>query len=186
MTEFSHYNTEQLSAESYKNLMIDLEKLVNEIGILFKVNHETVSVAESVSSGLLQFSFSQAIDASDFYQGGITVYTLKQKVLHLNVDENEAQEFDCVSAHIAETMALNCAKMFQTQWSVAVTGYASRVPESDMNLFAFFSISHNEKILQTEKLDLHPETKTLEAQLYYTEFILKCLKNQIDKKNTTL
>jgi len=183
MAEFSHHSSEELSAQGYKNLMIDLERLVNEIGETLRTDQETISVAESVSSGLLQLSFSQAKDASDFFQGGITVYTLKQKVKHLHVDENEAQAFDCVSAHIAETMALNVSKMFQTLWSIAVTGYASPVPESEHKLFAFFSITYNEKVVRTEKLHLHPRTKPLNAQLYYSEFILKCLKNEIDKQN---
>jgi len=181
MTEFSRHNTEELSAQGYKNLMIDIEGLVNEIGKILMIDQETIAVAESVSSGLLQLSFSQAKDASDFFQGGITVYTLKQKVLHLHVDENEALESNCVSAHIAETMALNVAKMFQTHWSIAITGYASPVPESEQKLFAFFSITYNEKVVCTEKLDLHPRTKPLNAQLYYSEFILKCLKNEVDK-----
>ncbi|MDF2931146.1 MAG: nicotinamide-nucleotide amidohydrolase family protein [Chryseobacterium sp.] len=182
MAEFQHTNIPELSLISYKNLIADLENLANEIGKTLINYKETVSVAESVSAGLLQLTFSQAKNASDFFEGGITVYTLKQKVVHLNVDENEAQEFDCVSPHIAETMALNVSKMFQSQWSVAVTGYATPVPESDQKLFAFFSITYNEKVVCTEKLDLHPRTKPLNAQLYYSEFILKCLKNEIDRQ----
>jgi nicotinamide mononucleotide (NMN) deamidase PncC len=77
MAEFPHHNIEELSAQGYKNLMIDLEGLVNEIGKTLITYQEAISVAESVSSGLLQLSFSQAKDASDFFQGGITVYTLK-------------------------------------------------------------------------------------------------------------
>jgi nicotinamide mononucleotide (NMN) deamidase PncC len=79
-------------------------------------------------------------------------------------------------------MALNVSKMFQTEWSIAITGYASPVPESGQKLFAFFSIAYNEKVVRTERLDLHPRTKPLNAQLYYSEFILKCLKNEIDRQ----
>lgn len=179
MAESQNNNIPELSLISYKNLEADLENLANEIGKTLINYKETVSVAESVSAGLLQLTFSQAKDASKFFEGGITVYTLKQKVMHLNVDENEATKFDCVSAHIAETMALNVSKMFRSQWSVAVTGYATPVPESDQKLFAFFSITHNGKVVRTEKLDLHPRTPSLNAQLYYGEFILKCLRDEI-------
>jgi nicotinamide-nucleotide amidase len=179
MAESLNNNIRELSSISYKSLVADLENLVNEIGKTLINYNETVSVAESVSAGLLQLTFSQAKDASKFFEGGITVYTLKQKVMHLNVDENEAAKFDCVSAHISQTMALNVSKMFKSHWSVAVTGYATPVPESEQKLFAFFSITYNGKVMRTEKLDLHPGTPSLNAQLYYSELILKCLKDEI-------
>lgn len=36
---------------------------------------ETVAVAESVTSGMLQLAFSQMPNASMFYKGGMTAFT---------------------------------------------------------------------------------------------------------------
>lgn len=182
MAESPNNKIQELPLIGYKDLIADLENMANEIGKNLLDYKETVSVAESVSAGLLQLTFSQAKDASDFFEGGITAYTLKQKVIHLNVDESEAVKFDCVSADISKTMALNVSKIFQTHWSIGVTGYATPVTESKQKLFAFFSIVYNGKVLCTEKLDLHPRTKPLNAQLYYIELILLNLKNEIEKQ----
>ena len=73
---------------------------------------ETISIAESVTSGCLQLAFSQMPNASLFYKGGITAYTLPEKVKLLKINKQEAEECDCVSGHIAEMMALNVAKLY--------------------------------------------------------------------------
>jgi PncC family amidohydrolase len=176
-------SSEELSVRSLIYFIIELQNLFEYIGNYLLEVEETVSVAESVSSGFLQFSFSQMKDASKFFKGGITAYTLDEKVRLLNVDEAEAASCDCVSPNIAETMALNVAKSFKTDWSIAVTGYATPVPESNQKLYAYFSIVYKGQVILSEKLDLHSRTKQVNAQLYYTEFILGCFKLELDKQN---
>jgi len=176
-------SSEELSVRSLIYFIIELQNLFEYIGNYLLEVEETVSVAESVSSGFLQFSFSQMKDASKFFKGGITAYTLDEKVRLLNVDEAEAASCDCVSPNIAETMALNIAKSFKTDWSIAVTGYATPVPESNQKLYAYFSIVYKGQVILSEKLDLHSRTKQVNAQLYYTEFILGCFKLELDKQN---
>lgn len=46
----------------------------------------TLSVAESVTAGYIQFLCSGAPDAASFFQGGITVYNCAQKAMHLGVE----------------------------------------------------------------------------------------------------
>ncbi|KPE50940.1 CinA family protein [Chryseobacterium indologenes] len=142
---------------------------------------ETVSIAESVTSGCLQLSFSQMPNASLFYKGGITAYTLPEKVKLLNVDRAEAEECDCVSEHIAETMALNVAKLFDSDWSIATTGYCTPIRNSSYKIYAYFSFSYKGEIVLSKKLELHPKTQALNAQLYYTEFILGCFKSEMNQ-----
>lgn len=142
---------------------------------------ETISIAESVTSGCLQLAFSQMPNASLFYNGGITAYTLPQKVKLLNVEQEEAEECDCVSENIAEIMALNVAKIFDSDWSIATTGYCTPIRNSSYKIFAFFSFAYKGEIILTKKLELHPKTQALNAQLYYTEFILGCFKSEINQ-----
>jgi PncC family amidohydrolase len=142
---------------------------------------ETISIAESVTSGCLQLAFSQMPNASLFYKGGMTAYTLPQKVKLLNVDRQEAEECDCVSENIARTMALNVARVFESDWSIATTGYCTPIRSSAYKIFAYFAFSYKGEIVLTKKLELHPKTQALNAQLYYTEFILGCFKSEINQ-----
>lgn len=142
---------------------------------------ETISIAESVTSGCLQLAFSQMPNASLFYNGGLTAYTLPQKVKLLNIDRKEAEEYDCVSENIASVMALNVARLFESDWSIATTGYCTPIRNSSYKIFAYFSFSYKGEIVLSKKLELHHKTQALNAQLYYTEFILGCFKSEINQ-----
>jgi len=172
---------EQLSAKSFINFIVELQNLLEYIGTELSSINETISIAESVTAGFLQFSFSQMNDASRFFKGGITAYSVYEKINLLNVEEKEASGSDGVSPEIAESMALNVANLFKSDWSIAVTGYANPIKKSRNKLFAYFSITHNGKVILTEKLDLHSRTMSLKAQLYYSEFVLGCFKLELDK-----
>ncbi|MDR6922543.1 MULTISPECIES: CinA family protein [Chryseobacterium] len=142
---------------------------------------ETIAIAESVTSGCLQLAFSQMHNASLFYKGGITAYTLPQKVKLLNVNRKEAEECDCVSENIASVMALNAARLFESDWSIATTGYCTPIRNSAYKIFAYFSFSYKGEIVLAKKLELHHKTQALNAQMYYTEFILGCFKSEINQ-----
>lgn len=174
-------HADSLSVKSIVHFVIELEKLFKRIGEYLLSGDETVSTAESVTAGFLQFSFSQMKDASQFFKGGMTAYTLEEKVNLLDVDALEARQYNSVSPHIAETMALQAGKLYKTDWSIGVTGYAIPVEESEGKLFAYFAIAHKGKVVLSEKLDLHSRTKPVNAQLYYSEFILGCFKLELDK-----
>jgi len=51
-------------------------QILKKISSNIKAKHQTIAIAESVTSGLLQFVLSNAPDASEFYQGGITAYNI--------------------------------------------------------------------------------------------------------------
>jgi len=175
-------NADELSVRSLIYFIIELDKLLKYIGKRLLSSGETIAIAESVTSGFLQFSFSQMKDASQFYKGGMTAYTLEEKVNLLNVNQEQALNCDSVSAGIAETMALNVSRLYNSDWSIAVTGYASPVEESNGKLYCYFAISYRGEKILSEKLDLHSKTKSVNAQLYYSEFILGCFKIELDKQ----
>lgn len=162
---------------------MNLQKdLLEFIGQYLETANETVSTAESVTAGFLQFSFSQMKDASKFFKGGITAYTPEEKVKFLHVDEREARKYNSVSQHISDTMAVNVAKMFNTDWGIAVTGYATPVEESDFKLFAYFSFAYKNQIILSRKIELNSGKESISAQLYYSECIIECLKIEMDKR----
>lgn len=156
------------------------KKILDYISECLITNNETISVAESVTSGMLQLAFSQMPNASMFYKGGITAFTLSEKVRLLNVEQREAENCDSVSENIAQTMALNVAKMFESDWSIATTGYCTPVRNSTYSVFAHYSMAYKGEIILSKRLELHPITQALDAQLYYAEFILGCFKSELN------
>jgi len=154
---------------------------LQEIGNYLKTNNETIAFAESVTSGMLQFAFSNAENASYFFQGGITAYNIDQKVQHLKIDSMHAAAVNCVSEQVATEMALGVADLYSSNWSIGITGYATAVPESDGKLFAYFSICFNEEVKLTDKIT-PPEKEPTEVQLYYVNKIIEQFYLLIRKK----
>lgn len=132
---------------------------------------ETVAVAESVTSGLLQLALAQAEKAAEFYQGGITAYNLGQKYRHLGVEPIHAQDVNCVSEKVAREMALNVCTLFNSDWGIGVTGYATPVPESGQKLFAYYAIAHRNKIVHKGKM-IGRNEKPFKVQLGYVTKII--------------
>jgi len=84
----------------------------------------TLAVAESVTAGHLQAQVASVSGASDFFLGGVTAYSLKEKVKLLGVNRAHAKSVDCVSQRVAAEMAFGVTKLFGSDLGVATTGYA--------------------------------------------------------------
>lgn len=88
----------------------------------------TLAVAESVTAGNVQARIAAISGASKFFLGGVTAYTIDQKVKLLRVDRVAAEKVNCVSAEIAEQMAAGVCELFGSDLGVATTGYAEPSP----------------------------------------------------------
>ena len=84
----------------------------------------TLAVAESLTCGHVQARVGAISGASEFFLGGITAYTLDQKVAHLGVNRAAAKRVDCVSAAVAREMARGACQLFGSDLGLATTGYA--------------------------------------------------------------
>ena len=161
---------------------MELQKsLLQNIGHCLSVAGETVSVAESVTAGFLQFSFSQIHNAAKTFKGGLTVYDKTQKKELLKVTADRLGNEDLVSEQVAEEMALKIAEIFDTDWGIGITGYSEPKEISEYKVFAYFSFAYKGEIILTKILELHPRTEPVKAQLYYTEFLLGCMKCELNK-----
>lgn len=87
-----------------------------------------LAVAESMTGGRVQALVTGISGASEFFLGGVTAYTLEQKVKLLGVDRAHAAVVDCVSARVAEEMAWGACRMFNADLALATTGYAEPAP----------------------------------------------------------
>jgi nicotinamide-nucleotide amidase len=118
-----------------------LEQLINDLGNLFREKAWTLCVAESVTVGRLQSLIGSLSGASDFFEGGITVYNLEQKVRHLGVDRDEANATNCVSPKVCRQMSRGACTLFQADVAIATTGYAEPDPNCGVeHPFAYVSI----------------------------------------------
>jgi nicotinamide mononucleotide (NMN) deamidase PncC len=98
-----------------------------------------------------------------------SIYSGRESKTYLGIDPEQGRSANCVSKEITDAMALNVAKKFGTDWSIATTGYATPVPESGEEIFAYYSISYLGEIVHSDKIELHPLTKAIDAQNYFTE-----------------
>ena len=98
-------------AAELKRLMLRKQKL-------------TLAVAESLTAGHLQAQIASVSGASGYFLGGITAYSLRQKVKLLGVNQAHAKRVDCVSQRVAVEMAYGAMERFGADLGAATTGYA--------------------------------------------------------------
>jgi len=155
-------------------VLIDDEEL-NRIRDILIRRGETLAVAESVTSGILQTAFASVTDASMFFQGGITAYNLGQKSRHLHINSIHAETCNSVSDKVAMEMAAGVSTLFSSDWGIGVTGYATKDPEIEMDQpFAHFAIVHKGQIKKTVCIQ-HPETNHQLIPYYFANEIIKTL-----------
>jgi len=87
-----------------------------------------IAVAESLTGGRLQARITSESGSSEYFVGGLTAYTLEQKVTLLGVDRTTAEACNCVSAEVARAMARGVCALMKTGIGVATTGYAEPDP----------------------------------------------------------
>lgn len=113
--------------------------------LLLRPPRLTLAVAESLTCGHVQALVGATSGASEYFLGGITAYSLEQKVRHLGVDRAAAERVNCVSAGVAEEMARGVCGLFGSDLGVATTGYAEPVPDTGIvHPFAFWALAHRE------------------------------------------
>ncbi len=117
------------TAQELKTLMLAEPKL-------------TLAVAESLTAGHVQARVASVAGASDFFLGGVTAYSLAQKVALLGVDRAAAKKVNCVSAAVAEEMARGVCALFGADVGVATTGYAEPAAADGVTVpFAWWAVA---------------------------------------------
>ncbi len=103
----------------------------------------SVATAESLTSGRVQALIGAISGASEFFRGGLTAYSLEEKVKLLGVDRAAAAAVNCVSAAVAEQMAAGACRLFAADLAVATTGYAEPSPAAGVAVpFAHWAVAH--------------------------------------------
>jgi len=84
----------------------------------------TLAAAESLTGGHVQARITSVSGASGYFLGGLTAYTLDEKVRQLGVNRAHAKRVNCVSQRVAVEMAEGACGLFGADIAVATTGYA--------------------------------------------------------------
>ena len=152
--------------------MLYNKQIIDDVKDILVADKLTLAVAESVTSGHLQASFSSAKDASKFFQGGITAYNAGQKCRHLNIEPIAALEDNCVTEKVSCEMAAQVNQLFISDFGISITGYAAQMPEQGINdLFAFFAIAQKQKILLCNKITSNKQ-EGVDVQIDFTNQVI--------------
>jgi len=149
------------------------EELIQSIAELLLSRNEKVAVAESVTAGQIQAALSFGKNATEYFEGGIVTYTIRQKVDLLKVNEGHALACNCVSTRTASEMAGSVCGLFNTEWGIAITGYSSPVPEMNIyRLFACVAICYKGSTVISEQV-FAPGLSDTGNREYYTNKVLE-------------
>ncbi len=99
-----------------------------QIADLLKKSKQTVSVAESLTGGLVSGHLTSSPGSSDYFIGGIVAYSPRVKVAQVGVPAALISQFGVVSREVAVSMAEEVKKRFRTDIGLAATGVAGPAP----------------------------------------------------------
>jgi nicotinamide-nucleotide amidase len=94
------------------------------IGKILKERNSTVAVAESCTAGLLGAAFTEISGSSEYFLGGIIVYSNISKEHILGVKAETIEKYGAVSEETALELAVNVRNKFSSDYGISITGIA--------------------------------------------------------------
>lgn len=172
------YELDKLSSiVKYDDNSKDLNQLVYD---LCKIKCISISVAESCTSGLIASSLSQIPGSSDIFLGGIICYSDLSKINLLGISSKLINEKSSVSEDVCFEMAKNVRNKFNSDFSIATTGYAGPTGGTEDNpVGTVFITINSSKGSITEKILFSGDRKIILNQVRIKA--LELLINEIKK-----
>lgn len=178
-----YYN---MLVERVQYIIISLEdKPVQEVlADLLKKYHLTISLAESCTGGYIAHLITQVQGSSEYFRGAIVPYQSDLKSKIVDVDKEDLKEHSAISKPVAEQLATNVRKMFQSDYSLSVSGQLSHggedahVPKGEV----WMSVA-SDKEVKTKKFQFHYNrliNKEMSAQIGML-MLLKAIKKDKEK-----
>ncbi|MGD2154358.1 MAG: competence/damage-inducible protein A, partial [Gemmatimonadales bacterium] len=112
---------ELLGAHIYGEGEVDLAQVVGE---LLRQRGLKLAVAESCTAGLIAKRLTEFSGSSDYFWGGMIVYSDRAKVELLGVPQEKLERHGAVSEQVARAMAEGVCRRSGTETAIAVTGIA--------------------------------------------------------------
>lgn len=85
---------------------------------------KTLAIAESCTGGAVAEQFTIHPGASAYFKGGVVTYATESKINILGVSKDDINSYSVVSSQVAESMAKNVLRIFQSDYAIATTGNA--------------------------------------------------------------
>ena len=145
-------------------------------------NNLTLSTAESCTGGNIAKLITSIPGASNFFKGSIVAYSAKIKEDLLGISSKTIQKYSVVSGQVAKEMALNCKRIFQSDFAIATTGNAGPTRDkTDKTVgVVFIAIATPDDVIVKEFNFGQPREKVI---LRSSSKALEMLKKEIDKNN---
>lgn len=102
----------------------DEETLEFVVGKQLTQKNKTLATAESCTGGKIAQLIAGVPGASNYFKGSIVAYATEMKKKLLEVSLSTIEAHSVVSAEVAKEMAINCQKIFETDYAIATTGNA--------------------------------------------------------------
>lgn len=100
------------------------DKLEQIIAKLLVEKNQTLSLAESCTGGYVAHLITSIAGSSRYFKGSVVSYSNEIKHNVLNVSEQSLNKFGAVSEEVVFEMAANARKLFNTDFSIAISGVA--------------------------------------------------------------
>ncbi len=103
---------------------VNKEELEKVIGVILTERKQTLSVAESCTGGMISSKIVSIPGSSDYYAGGVCVYSNLEKIKLLNIKDETLKKYGAVSEETAKEMADGVRELMGTDFALSTTGIA--------------------------------------------------------------
>jgi nicotinamide-nucleotide amidase len=117
----------EILKELLKEIVIGFEDettIVQQLMKEFVSKKQTLSIAESCTGGAIAEQITAESGVSSFFKGSIVTYATEVKSSVLGVEESLIKEYSVISKEVAETMAIQSTKIFNSDYAISTTGNA--------------------------------------------------------------
>ena len=111
---------------------VNKEELEKVIGVILTERKQTLSVAESCTGGMISSKIVSVPGSSNYYAGGVCVYSNLEKIKILNIKEETLKKYGAVSEETAIEMADGVRELMGTDYALSTTGIAGPSGGTDL------------------------------------------------------
>lgn len=101
-----------------------MKKYIKKLADYLIQNKTTITVAESLTGGLISSMLCEASGISEVFLEGIVVYTNNSKITRLGVKKETIDKYTAVSAEVAIEMAEGVRRNLSSDIGISTTGLA--------------------------------------------------------------
>lgn len=159
---------------------VEAKIISREISPLLWKAGETLSTAESCTSGQISTAITSIPGSSTYFKGGIICYTNEIKTRLLGVPTEILEEKGPVSEEVARAMFQGTLKTMQTTYAIAITGYAGPGGGNEAPVGTIWIAVGDKNEVQVEKIegDDGRDINLAKATLLALQMLLDLLKKR--------